>query len=294
MKVLLFGSNGFLGKSICKLFKEKQVEFYTVSRNNTANYSIDISDYKRFDILPNDFFDVIINCATTLPGGNYLDNDYLDKIYKTNILGSQNICKWINTQTKIVKIINCSTLVVVGKPWGSNLKEDAKTYPTGNHVLYCSSKLTQELIFQTLGDFKKIPTTQLRFSTLYGPTMSWNGIICNMIDQAKTSKQINLTNASKVAADFLHITDAAKIIFATLQSDSSGIINAATGKESTLLLLAETITQNLNNQTTTIKNIDNDNFFIENAVIDVTKLKKIIDITRFISLKEGIIEMLQL
>jgi UDP-glucose 4-epimerase len=293
MKVLLFGSSGFLGKSICKLFKEKQVEFYTVSRNETSNYSIDISDYNRFDILPNNFFDVVINCAVTLPGKNFLDNDYLDQIYKTNILGSQNICKWINTQAKISKIINCSTLVVVGKPWIINLNEEANTYPTGNHVLYSSSKLTQELIFQTFGVIKKIPVAQLRFSTLYGFSMNWNGIICSMIDQTKTNKQINLTNASKVAADFLHISDAAKIVLATLQSNISGIINAARGKETTLLELANTIVHNLIDQTISIKNIEDENFIIENAIIDVTKLKSIIEITDFIKLNEGIIEMLQ-
>ena len=237
MKVLIFGATGFLGQEICNLFKLQKVDFASVSRSENADFKIDIANYYDFEILPNDFT-TIINCATTLPGNNYLDSEYLNKFYQSNILGSQNICKWINGQKNIIKIINCSTMVVVNKPWKIGVDENANTYPTGNHVLYCGSKLMQELLFDTFAKENKIDLVQLRFSTIYGNNMAWSGIICNFIDQAKNYNKIELSNGEKVSADFLNVIDASRIVLASIQKNSTGIINVASGTETYLMDLA--------------------------------------------------------
>lgn len=291
MKILIIGGNGFLGNVITSLLSEMDFECYTVSRSNSkSNYNIDISDFKDFSKLPNDFFDVLINCATILPGGDYLDNDYLEKIYKTNILGTQNICKWIDGQSSVVKIINCSTLVVVAKPWPVNLMEEEFTYPIGNHVLYSASKLTQELLFKTFASSKKIILSQIRFSALYGETMEWSGIICNLIDQAKKNKKIILKNASKVNADFLHVEDAAKIILATIESNFNGILNAASGNEVSILELANIIAGNFV-ETVEIETSEEEDFQENRASICLDKLNRIIDTSLFINLSDGIQKM---
>lgn len=294
MKVLLFGGNGFLGTNLKRILDEHNIESFTVSRSSeTSNYKVDISDYKSFDLLPKNFFTVVVNCATILPGGNYLDSDYLNNIYSTNILGSQNICKWIEKQTSIKKIINCSTLVVVKKPWHIPLEEeDIHTYPEGRHVLYSASKLMQELLFKTFADTNNILLTQIRFSSLYGETMNWSGLICNLIDQAKKNKSIKITNGKKISADFLHVKDAANIILAAIKENISGVLNGASGVETTILDLAEIIKRNTSS-TVTIENIESENSIIDRAVISVTKLNRFINVHEFIPLNEGIKKMLQ-
>jgi UDP-glucose 4-epimerase len=288
MKVLIFGSNGFLGSSLCNLLEKNEVEFYTISRSDQkSNYNLDISDFNQFSQLPLNFFDAIINCATILPGGNFLDNEYLDKIFKTNILGSQNICKWINAQQSVKKIINCSTLVVVNKPWPLQMSEDEVTYPTGNHVLYSSSKLTQELIFKTFADSMNISLCQIRFSALYGEKMNWGGVICDIIDQARKNKKIVLKNASKVTADFLYVDDAAKIIFSALQNNLEGVINGASGKETSILELA-TIIKNSLNKNIEIENIEDQDFKENRSQINVNKLLTVIQTNTFLDLEDGI------
>lgn len=294
MKVLIFGGNGFLGNALTAHLYEMGFEYCTVSRSDSkSSYNLDISDFEEFSKLPNNFFNIVINCATILPGGNYLDNDYLEKIYKTNILGTQNICKWIDGQSSVTKIINCSTLVVVAKPWPLNLTEEEFTYPSGNHVLYCTSKLTQELIFKTFASAKKIVLSQIRFSALYGETMAWNGIICNMIDQAKENKKITLKNGSKVTVDFLHITDAAKIILATINSNYDGILNGASGHEVSILELANIIGRSFTD-TVEIVNIEEENINENRSLISIDKLKKIIDTSLFVNLSDGIQKMTDL
>jgi UDP-glucose 4-epimerase len=294
MKVALLGGNGFLGRELYLQSKKTEVECYVISRGNTnSDFNVNISNYNDFEKLPYNFFDIVINCATTLPGGNYLDNKYLEKIYKTNILGTQNICKWINEQSSIKKIINCSTLAVVGKPWSINLSEAEPTYPTGDHVLYSSSKLTQELLFKTFATSKNITLTQIRFSSLYGATMNWGGLICSLIEQSRNQKKMYLTNASKVSADFLHVSDASKIILATIQNDVSGILNAASGIETSVIELAKII-NSFFEEHIEIQNVEKEKFNEDRAVVNVSKLKQIIDINSFVDLKTGIKEMIRL
>lgn len=294
MRVLVFGGNGFLGKSLTTVLNNASIECFTVSRSDrNSNFNLDISDYSTFSKLPIEYFDAVINCATVLPGGNYLDSDYLERIYKTNILGTQNICKWIEIQHSVKKIINCSTLVVVGKPWPLFLSEKEVTYPTGNHVLYCSSKLTQELLFKTFALSKNILLTQVRFSALYGEKMNWSGLICNLIDQAKTQKKISLKNASKVAADFLYVDDAANILLAAIQKDIEGIVNGASGKETTILELATIISHQFV-ETIQIENFEDAGFTVDRALINVDRLNTIIDSKKFVTLEEGINKMIKL
>lgn len=293
MKVLIFGGSGFLGEAVKSLLDKNNIDNYTVSRTNQkSDYNIDISIYKDFEYLPNDYFTIIINCATILPGGNYLDSEYLDQIYKTNILGSQNICKWIDKQNTINKIINCSTLVVVKKPWTANLtEEDVNTYPEGKHVLYCSSKLTQELLFKTFTNDKKITLTQIRFSSLYGENMNINSLICNLIEKVKKREDINITNGNFVSADFLHVEDAAKIILKALQNEINGVLNGASGIETTILDLAKVINK-LYNYSVIIHNLEGLNVEEDRCLISVEKLNKYIDCNKFIALEDGIKKML--
>jgi UDP-glucose 4-epimerase len=293
MKVLIFGGNGFLGKAVKQELENNQISCYTVSRSGEASdYKVDIGKIDDFKNLPNDFFDIVINCATILPGGNYLDSLYLDQIYKTNILGSQNICSWISKQSTIDKIINCSTLVVVKKPWNMPLIEsEENTYPAGKHILYCASKLTQELIFKTFATDFKIKLAQIRFSALYGKGMNWSGLICNFIDQAKNTQSIRVTNGSKINADFIYITDAAKIIVETINSNVHGIINGASGIETSILNVANCIKDNFYNQVSVVNEETNETVE-DRSLISVEKLNSILTTASFITLDQGLKKML--
>ena len=272
MRVLLIGGNGLLGKALSRELKLNNIEFSTASRSEDNDFKIDISKFSSFDVLPNSVFDVVINCASVLPGGNYLDNDYLNSIHNVNILGTQNICKWIDTQKSIKKIVNCSSLAVVNKPWPIDLNEEATTYPLGSHVLYCSSKLTQELIFETFASNNNIDLSQIRFSALYGEEMIKSGVIWSFINQALGSGIISIENGSKVSSDFLNVSDASKILLEVIKGDIYGIINGASGEETSLIKLAEAIKLNIG-ESIKITNIDNPSFKTNRSVVNISKLK---------------------
>ena len=293
MNILVFGGNGFLGLEVEKVFKNTNYTFFSASRNSKCGYKVDISNYDDFTNLPNDFFDVVINCATILPGGNMLDNDYLNNIYKTNILGTQNICKWVASQKSVKKIINCSTLVVANKPWDYNLTEETKTYPTGDHVLYCSSKLMQELIIQTTGKKYNKDFINVRFSAIYGKKMPKTGVIWQLYQQGKNNNFIKITNGNKVSFDFINVNDAARILLAAIESQKiNGILNGASGFEISLLELASIIKRNIS-ESLEIKNDDHDNSPFNLSKINITKLNHIISSDSFMTLDEGIKQVIK-
>ncbi|MFK7000584.1 NAD(P)-dependent oxidoreductase [Flavobacterium oreochromis] len=290
MKILLFGGCGFLGEAIVDIFKKNGLEIFTASRNVKCNFQIDISNSEDFLKLPLDYFDVVINAATVLPGGNFLDSNYLDKLYKANILGTQNLCNWINLNSKVIRILNCSTLVVVDRPWNELIDEKSKTYPLGNHVLYSSSKLLQELLITTFCNSKNLDYVHLRFSSIYGEKMDKSGILYNLFQQALSTKTIKITNGLKNSFDFLHVNDAASSIFNILKSNFRGICNFASGEEIALIDLATKIAK-LFDFEVTIQNEEQEGFQNNFSKVDNTILKKYIDTSNFISLDKGLLQL---
>lgn len=292
--VLLIGANGFLGKTFWNFMKDEKTDFklYTSSRSGgETDFQLDISDFATFAQLPKEHIHIVVNCAAKLPDSDFLDNSFLNQLFQANILGAQNICKWISTQQSIESIINCSSLSVVAKPWPAQMTEDAMTYPYGKNVLYGGSKLLKELIFRTTGlNFEK-RVVNIRLSSLYGMKMIWGGVLCNFIDKAIKSKEIKLTNGNMIFADFLHINDAARVIYNLLTSGYDGILNCGSGHETSLLKLAVEISEAFNDDVlVSNKDLINEK---SRASIDLSRLNKIVDTSKFITLREGIDELIQ-
>lgn len=257
MKVVIFGAGGFLGKAVCsELAKNNNCSVYRIGRSSSNfDYNINIERYSEFKILPNDYFDIIINCAAKLPESKLYDQVYFEQIYKSNILGAFNLCKWISTQKKLQKVVNCSSLSVTAEPWPINLMETHNPNPVGENFLYSSSKLYKEYIFEYYSKKNHKSFLNLRFSALYGEGMNAGGVINNFLSQALLNKSIKLTNGNMVSSDFLYITDAAYIVSRLLYSNFSGIINVASGRETFLLELAQ-IVKELFDCEITVENTD--------------------------------------
>jgi UDP-glucose 4-epimerase len=277
VKVLVFGGSGFLGNAICNSLKNSKYDIYsTYLNNNEGDFKIDITNYLDFKRLPINFFNIIINCVSKLPDKSYLDQKNLLETFDTNIKGAQNLCNWLINQKTIKKIINCSTLAVNKKPWDLNITEEIETYNHGKHVVYSSSKLFQELILKTFCEENSISLGQIRFSSIYGEKMKKNGIIWNLQKRILNEEKITLFNSTKTSFDFLHVEDAASIVKSVIMNDYNGILNAASGREITLLELASLIA-NIISPNTEIINKFSKKFPENRSVISLKKLKQIID-----------------
>ncbi|AHM58440.1 nucleoside-diphosphate-sugar epimerase [Flammeovirgaceae bacterium 311] len=276
MKYLVTGAGGFLGSTLVKHLQEAGEEVYAASRTaKDGGIALDITrpeDFEALKIEP----DIIINCASALPDAStgFSDPAYLRRLFETNVTGSANLMNWAVSR-KIPKVINCSTLVVVNKPWPVPLREEENTYPKGGHVGYSASKLSQELVMSSIAEAGGVELLHVRISALYGPGMKEGGILTKLLKQAAAKEKISLTNGNCVSFDFLHVEDAAKILhyLSGMAAWSRKVLNLASGEEVGLLDLAETLCELTGNQKENIENKDLPGVS-SRANIDTSRLEK--------------------
>lgn len=276
MNYLIFGAGGFVGKNLAAYLSAKRHKVYVVQRKEGNGFSVDVTSQVSFQVLNkiNDV-DIIINCASVLPDGKkgVNDADYLKLLFDTNVIGGINILNFAASKN-IKRVLNCSTLSVVNKPWPVPLDEKSVAYPAGIHAGYCVSKLAQELLMNEAVKKAGIELLHLRLSSLYGWGMKWDGILPFLIEKAERGEKISVTNGKKVSFDFLQINDLVKIIeiISQLPDWPDKVLNTASGEEIFLSDLAQQVVQ-ATCSSSQIEDISSDGV-LSRAVIDTALLKK--------------------
>lgn len=291
MKFLIFGSTGFVGKQLTDYLLKNGNEVVCISRSGNQNsLKVDISiesDFDKIDFLP----DVVVNCASRIPTKNKTSKDpaFLNELFLTNVVGAVNITNWA-IKRNVSKIINCSTLVVVKKPWPDPLTESFSSVPDGSHVGYCMSKLAQEqLMSESIKNSSVTKLIHLRLSAVYGRDMPREGIIFNLLNSFIENKEVHLTDATSTTFDFINVIDVCRVINdLSYKQVGNEVVNVASGKPISLDELA-LILQQLTKSSSVVKNIDTEKPIFK-ANISIEKMR---DLTgnidhNFISLKEGL------
>ena len=284
--IAIFGANGFLGSHLCNTLKE-EYNVISISRSGEADYLVDITkkeDFSCLKISP----EIVINCATYLPGGDFWEESDLKSVFEVNFWGSYNIAKWIKENTSVNYVINISTLAVINKPWELNLKEDSQAYPFSSHQGYCISKLNQELIFNALSSSSNVKVCNARISALFGKEMKWNGVLPIFIDNLLNNKEIRVNNGNLVSADFLDVRNASKMIEALLPLEKEGIINIASGREVFLNELINLLVNIIPTTSSKIIENNNSNGKENRSLINVDKIKTLIDFSTLHPLEDSL------
>lgn len=221
--ILVTGSAGFIGSELClKLLDsghnvvgiDNLDDYYNVKlkqsrlerqidKKNYEHHTIDITDK---DLLREIFdyhdFDTVINLAAQA-GVRYSLKDP-QKYIKTNILGFLNVleeCKRI----KVNHLIYASSSSV----YGLNKNTPFSTREMTNHPVsvYAVSKKSNELLAHTYSYLYNLPTTGLRFFTVYGPWDRPDMALQQFADSIINNKSIKLFNYGKHKRDFTYIDD---------------------------------------------------------------------------------------
>ena len=235
-KVLITGSAGFIGYHLSKYLVDKG--FRVVGLDNINNYydinlkysrlkqlGIEKSDAEKFNtkisaqnfsfvrtdicdrkslnkLFDNENFDIVCNLAAQAGVRYSLSNP--DTYISSNISGFLNIlecCRFNN----IKHLIYASSSSV----YGSNKKipfsvNDNVDKPIS---LYAATKKSNELMAYTYNHLFKIPTTGLRFFTVYGPWGRPDMALFLFTKAIIEKKPINVYNFGKMQRDFTYIDD---------------------------------------------------------------------------------------
>ena len=222
-KILVTGAAGFIGFHLCeKLIKQ---DYTVVGLDNINDYydtNLKISRLKRIEdyhnfkfvklniaeretlseIFSNEKFDMVIHLAAQ-PGVRYsLVNPYA--YVESNISGFLNIlegCRYNNI--KHLVYASSSSL------YGANTKMPFSVHHNVDHPvsLYAATKKSNELMAHVYSNLYGIPTTGLRFFTVYGPWGRPDMAYFSFTKAILDGKPIDVFNSGQMKRDFTYIDD---------------------------------------------------------------------------------------
>ena len=223
MKILITGSAGFIGSALSirlldrgdnivgidnhnDYYDTKLKEARLSRHNNHPNYThirMNLEDRKAMNELFKDGqFDVVVNLAAQAGVRYSLENPlaYID----TNLLGFANVLEGCR-HNKVGHLVYASS----SSTYGLNTKQPFSTHDSVNHPvsLYAATKKANELMAHSYSHLYNLPTTGLRFFTVYGPYDRPDMALQKFTRAILADKPITVFNFGKHKRDFTYIDD---------------------------------------------------------------------------------------
>ena len=223
MKVLVTGSAGFIGSALSIRLLDRGDDVVGLDNHNNY-YDPDLKEARlsrhldnpkyehiRADIEDKELiteifesykFDGVINLAAQAGVRYSIENPHA--YLNSNILGFGNILEGCRNSS-ISHLVYASSSSV----YGSNTEMPFSIHHNVDHPLslYAASKKANELMAHTYSHLYKLPTTGLRFFTVYGPWGRPDMALFKFTDAILSGKKIQVFNYGKHRRDFTYIDD---------------------------------------------------------------------------------------
>ena len=222
-KILVTGSAGFIGSSLCiqllnrgdevsgidshNDYYDPQLKEDRLSRfkdhSNYTHYRGDISDTKFLEkIFLQNEFDVVVNLAAQA-GVRYSIENPMAYI-NSNIVGFTNILECCKNHS-VKHLVYASSSSV----YGANSSIPFSVHDNVDHPLslYAATKKSNELMAHCYSNLFKLPTTGLRFFTVYGPWGRPDQALFKFTKAILNGKKIKVFNYGNHKRDFTYIDD---------------------------------------------------------------------------------------
>lgn len=222
MKILVTGAAGFIGSRLIELLDDKNEivgidnlnDYYDTSlkiarlnnlnkKNNFRFLKMDLADKdSMLNLFSKENFDIVIHLGAQAGVRYSIENPYA--YIDSNIMGMMNILEGARNNPVQHLIYASSSSVYGGNKKVPFSTEDSVDHPVS---LYAATKKSNELMAHTYSNLYDIPTTGLRFFTVYGPfgrpDMAYFGFT-NKIVKGET---IEVFNNGDMMRDFTYIDD---------------------------------------------------------------------------------------
>jgi len=323
MKILVTGAAGFIGFHTVKHFAEKgnrvvgidninnyydvELKYARLAENGirkeliqnhksvqssvNPNYKFikaDLQDKVFIDkLFANEHFDVVCHLAAQAGVRHSIDNPYA--YINSNIIGFMNIleaCRFY--PVKHLLYASSSSVYGMNKkvPYSESDKVDSPV------SLYAASKRSNELMAHTYSKLYNIPTTGVRFFTVYGPWGRPDMAPFLFMDSIVNQKPIKVFNYGKLSRDFTYIDDIIEGLSVIIDHAPAGeipykIYNIGAGKPVQLLDFIAAI-ENVTGKTAIKRMVDMQPGDVYQTYADTTALEQELHYKPHISIQEGI------
>lgn len=225
MKILVTGSEGFLGKILSKklLLEGHEIIPYDISLGK------DILDFKQlYEDMSN--CDVCIHLAAI--ADLYIAEANPELTLKINVKATEKLIQFANELD--VRILFSSTVCAYGNNGEDISTESSPLAPT---EIYAKSKVEAEKMFYNDLDKHSI----LRLATFYGPNMRESLAVSVFINSILNGKEIRIHGNGLQTRCYTHVEDICSGIITVLNSETNGIFNISTEEETSVIELIELI-----------------------------------------------------
>jgi len=226
--ILVTGAGGFIGFHLCQyllsfgdrivgidnmndyydvILKEKRVEILK-EYDNFIFLKIDIKDKTAIDqLFEVEGFDYVINLAAQAGVRYSIENPYA--YIDSNIIGFINILEACR-HNPVKHLLYASSSSVYG---GNTVVPFSTDHMVDHPVsLYAATKKSNELMAHTYSHLYTIPTSGLRFFTVYGPWGRPDMAYFSFTKAITENKKIKVFNHGKMERDFTYVDDIVQAI----------------------------------------------------------------------------------
>lgn len=227
MKILITGTAGFIGSHLSKkLISQghkvvgidnindyydvtiKEDRLKSIGTENFTFYKINLEDDSAMDeIFKKEKPQIVVNLAAQAGVRYSLENPraYID----SNIVGFTNILE-CSRHNKVEHLIYASSSSV----YGANTSKPFATSDNVDHPLslYAATKKSNELMAHTYSHLYNLPTTGLRFFTVYGPWGRPDMALFKFTKAIVNDESIDVYNQGNMMRDFTYVDDIVEAI----------------------------------------------------------------------------------
>ena len=264
MKVLITGGAGFIGSATAKQLMDRGDRVALIDNFNDYydpqlkhdRIKIFLKDYKgKFVLYKGDIRDVkflekvfqkekpvkVIHLAAMAGVRNSLENPAL--YADINIMGTVNLLE-LSVKHKIKNFVYASSSSVYGNnkkfPFSEKDNVDTPISP------YAATKKADELLAHVYSHIYKLPTTGLRYFTVYGPWGRPDMALFLFTKNLFSGKPILVNNHGKMSRNFTYVDDIASGTITTLDADLPyAVMNIGGDRENTLIEFIGEIEKNV-------------------------------------------------
>ena len=223
MKILVTGAAGFIGSALCLRLLEQGKEIIGIDNHNDyyspslkearlkrktiyksySHYRLDISSRSEikevFDKIKPSY---VVNLAAQAGVRYSIENPY--SYFDSNLIGFGNILECCR-QFEVKHLVYASSSSVYGA--NTNLPFSTKDNVDHPISLYAATKKANELMAHSYSHLYNLPTTGLRFFTVYGPWDRPDMALQKFTHNILKGETINIFNYGKHKRDFTYIDD---------------------------------------------------------------------------------------
>lgn len=227
MRILLTGSNGFIGSHVCKYFREQGC--YVVGLGRSEKPKTQCDEYVSCDLFTDkvshifdetevDTVDAVVHLAADMR-----HEPYEIDVVKNNCTGTQRLLEMCE-EKKVPVFLQLSSLPVIGTPVEHPITEE---HPLKPPTVYHITKHMQELLADYATYTHNLRTASFRICSPVGEGDNPKTIFPTFVKKALNNEDIMLYGKGTRKQTYIHAKDIAIALYKAINSNAQGVYNLA-------------------------------------------------------------------